>query len=211
MKDIIITIGRQTGSGGRAIGMKLSDKLGIPFYDRELLERAAKESGLAEEILQKHDEKSSRGFFSSLGLASSFGFINSAGGQDMPLDYRIFLAQFETIRKIADEGPCIIVGRCADYALEGYKDSLNVFICAPEEDRIIEMNNRYEDLDVAKAAAQIAHTDKTRASYYNYYTNKKWGAASGYDLCLNSSALGYDTCAEIIIKAARTKEDTIKK
>lgn len=201
----IITIGRQTGSGGRLIGQKLAEKLGIPFYDSNLLQRAAKESGFCEEIFEHHDEKPTKSFLYSLVMSGGLSFANSSY-TDIPLDHKVFLAQFDTIRKIADEGPCVIVGRCADYALDGYAPYLSVFIFAPEEDRAKRMLERYDDLTLSKAHDQVAREDKQRSSYYNYYTNRNWGAAASYDLCLNSSVCGIDGCVELISQTVALKE-----
>ena len=204
----IITIGRQTGSGGRYIGEKIAEKLNIPFYDSNLLQRAAKECGFCEEIFESHDEKPTNSFLYSLVMSNSFGYA-PGGFTDMPLDHKVFMAQFNTIRKIADEGPCVIVGRCADYALEGYAPYFSVFIHAPESDRAENMKNRYSDLTLNKAHEQILKTDKQRKSYYNYYTNKQWGSSFSYDMCLNSSSLTTDACVDIIIKAAEIKDLTL--
>lgn len=201
----IITIGRQTGSGGRYIGKKIAEKLNIPFYDSNLLQRAAKECGFCKEIFETHDEKPTNSFLYSLVMSNSFTY-GPGGFSDMPLDHKVFMAQFNTIRSIADEGPCVIVGRCADYALEGYAPYFSVFIHAPEDDRVETMRKRFSELTLAKAHDQINKTDKQRKSYYNYYTNKNWGSSLSYDMCLDSSSLTMDACVDIIIKAAEIKD-----
>ena len=195
---MIITIGRQYGSGGLEIGQKLAEELGVNLYDREMLKRAAKESGLCEELFEAHDEKSTNSFLYSLVMDTySLGY-SATGYVDMPINHKVFLAQFDTIKKIADEGPCVMVGRCADYALEDYKNVINVFIYADMEQRIRRIAQKY-DLTDAKAKDVIQKADKKRASYYNYYTNKEWGDAKGYDLCLNSGKLGiYGTVKAIM-------------
>lgn len=195
---MIITIGRQYGSGGLEIGQKLAEELGVNLYDREMLKRAAKESGLCEELFEAHDEKSTNSFLYSLVMDTySLGY-SATGYVDMPINHKVFLAQFDTIKKIADEGPCVMVGRCADYALEDYKNVINVFIYANMEQRIRRIAQKY-DLTDAKAKDVIQKADKKRASYYNYYTNKEWGDAKGYDLCLNSGKLGiYGTVKAIM-------------
>ncbi len=204
----IITIGRQTGSGGRYIGQKIAEKLNIPFYDSNLLQRAAKECGFCEEIFEHHDEKPTNSFLYSIVMSNGFGFT-SGGFNDMPLDHKIFMAQFDTIRRIADEGPCVIVGRCADYALEDYAPYFSVFIHAPEDVRVATMQQRFSELTLSKAHEQINKTDKQRKSYYNYYTNKQWGSSLSYDMCLDSSSLTMDACVDIIINAAEIKDRTI--
>lgn len=201
MSEKIITIGRQFGSGGREIGEKLALKLGIPFYDKDLLKRAAKESGLCEEIFENFDEKPSSSFLYSLVMDPySLGYSNN--GYDLPLNHKVFLAAFDTIKKIADEGACVIVGRCADYALQDYDNVLNVFVHAPLEDRIKRISAKYE-LSESKAKDMIYKKDKQRASYYNYYSSSKWADIKNYDLTINSSHLGIDQTVEVIAAIAQ--------
>ncbi len=193
----VITIGRQFGSGGREIGEKLSQAYGISYYDKELLARAAKESGFCEEILQNHDERPTNSFLYNLVIDTySFGY-NSSSFVDMPISQKVFLAQFDTIKKVADEGPCVIVGRCADYALDGRDNVINLFIYADSDFKIKRVMDIY-DLDENKARDMINKKDKQRQSYYNYYTNRKWGKADTYDLCINSSVLGIDGSVKLI-------------
>lgn len=196
MSNTIITIGRQFGSGGREVGEKLSKKLDVPFYDKDLLKRAAKESGLCEEIFENFDEKPSSSFLYSLVMDPySLGYSNN--GFDLPLNHKVFLAAFDTIKKIADEGSCIIVGRCADYVLQDYKNCLNLFIHAPMDDRIKRISAKY-DLPENKAKDMIYKKDKQRASYYNYYSNSKWADIKNYHLSINSSLLGIDGTVEML-------------
>ena len=193
----VITIGRQFGSGGREIGEKLAKAYDIPYYDRELLARAAKESGFCEEILQNHDERPTNSFLYNLVIDTySFGY-NSSSFVDMPISQKVFLAQFDTIKKIADEGPAVIVGRCADYALDGRDNVINLFIYADEDFKVNRIKNLYT-LDEFKAKDMIAKKDKQRQSYYNYYTNRKWGKAASYDLCINSAVLGVEGTVKLI-------------
>ena len=207
--NTIITIGRQYGSAGRQIGRVLAEELGIKCYDKELLERAAKESGLCEELFENHDEKPTNSFLYSLVMDTySFGY-SSSGFSDMPMNHKIFLAQFDAIKKLAGEGPCVMVGRCADYALESYPNVVSIFIRADMEDRIRRVATRL-DLTDAKAKDLINKTDKKRASYYNYYTNKKWGEAASYELCLNSSELGVQGTAKAIEQYILLKESIEK-
>ncbi len=201
---VIITIGREKGSGGREIGQKLAEKLGIPFYDKELLARAAKESGIDEAIFRNHDEQPTKSLLYSLAMGSfTIGFPQTTVN-DMPLDHKVFLAQFDAIRKIAEEGSCVIVGRCADYALEENPNLLSVFILGDEEDRIVRVAER-EQLSEEKAAELIRKTNKRRAGYHDYYSNKKWGSAQSYNLCLNSSVFGIDGCVDLILEAIEKK------
>ncbi len=208
--NTIITIGRQFGSGGREIGYMVAEKLGIKLYDKEMLQRAAQDSGICEELFESHDEKPSNSFLYSLVMDTySMGYSGSTYN-DMPINHKIFLAQFDAIKKIADEGSCILVGRCADYALEGYPNLLSVFIHADLDARIKRIAKKY-DLTDAKAKDLIIKTNKKRASYYNYYTDKRWGDADSYDVCLDSSVLGLEGTAEAIIKLTEIKEKGIKR
>ena len=197
--NTIITIGRQYGSGGHDIGKQLAEELNVPFYDKALLERAAKDSGLCQEIFENHDEKPTNSFLYSLVMDTySFGY-NASSFVDMPISHKVFLAQFDTIKKIADEGPCVIVGRCADYALADYKNCINLFIFGDDDVKTKRIMARY-DLTEAKAKEMITKKDKQRQSYYNYYSSKKWGRADSYDLCINSSILGIEGTVKLIIQ-----------
>ncbi len=203
--NTVITIGRQYGSGGHDIGIKLAEELGIPCYDKELLSRAAKDSGLCRELFENHDEKPTNSFLYSLVMDTYSTGYSSAAFSEMPLNHKVFLAQFDSIKKIASEGPCVIVGRCADYALEGVSNVVNIFLHADLQSRIVRIARRH-DLTDAKAKDLIRKTDKGRASYYNYYTSKKWGDAAGYDLCLNTSTLGIDGTIHVIREFITYKE-----
>lgn len=189
--NTIITIGRQFGSAGKEIGAKLAKEYGIPIYDKELLTRTAQESGFCEELIQSHDERSTNSFLYNLVMDTySFGY-NAAGLIDMPISQKVFLAQFNAIKKIANEGPCVIVGRCADYALMDYKNCVNVFIHGDMPCKIKRIMEKY-NVPEAKAKDMILKKDKQRASYYNYYSSKKWGCSDSYDLSINSSILGVE-------------------
>jgi cytidylate kinase len=196
MTNTIITIGRQFGSGGREIGEKLAKKLDVPFYDKDLLTRAAKESGLCEEIFESFDEKPTSSFLYSLVLDPySLGYTSN--GFELPLNHKVFLAAFDTIKKVADEGSCVIVGRCADYALADYSNVLNLFIKAPMEERIKRISKKY-DLSDDKAKDMIIKKDKQRASYYNYYSTHKWADIKNYHMSIDSSLLGVDKTVDLI-------------
>lgn len=202
--NTIITIGRQYGSGGREIGKKLADFYGIPFYDKELLKVAAKESGICEEMFENFDEKPTTSFLYSL-VMDPYTLGYNASSFDMPLNQKVFLASFDAIKKVADTGACVIVGRCADYALKDYTNKLNLFIHAPMSFKKTRIYEEYEiPLDKVKDVA--IKTDKQRASYYNYYTSKKWGDLKSYDLCIDSSILGIDGTVELIKQAIALKE-----
>lgn len=203
--NLIITIGRQYGSAGYEIGKKLASDLGVKLYDKEMLKRAAKESGLCEELFETHDERPTNSFLYSLVMDTySLGF-SSGTYADMPINHKVFLAQFDTIKKIAEEESCVMVGRCADYALEEYDNVINIFVYADLEQRIRRVAREF-DISDAKAKDIITKNDKKRASYYNYYTNKTWGEAKGYDLCINSAKLGIDGAVEVIKQYIETRK-----
>ena len=210
--NTIITIGRQFGSGGREIGEMVADHFGIKCYDKELLSRAAKESGFCEEMIQNHDERPTNSFLYNLVMDTySFGY-NSSSFVDMPISHKVFLAQFDTIKKIAEEGPCVIVGRCADYALSDYDNVLNIFIHADEEFKVQRIKERFDDITTDdKARDMMNKKDKQRQSYYNYYSSKKWGRADSYDLSINSSILGIDGTVKFIIQYIEDFEQSRKK
>ena len=200
MNKHIITIGREFGSGGREIGEKLSKELGIEFYDRKLLEHTAKESGLCEEILEHHDEKKRSSFLYSLVMEPHNTGFGGSAYTEMPIDQKVFLAQFNTIKKLAENGSCIFVGRCADYVLAQEKNILNIFISADNDFKVRRVMERH-NLSEKKAMDLIVKKNKQRSSYYNYYTSQKWGNAKTYDLCIDSSKFGIDGTVEIIKKA----------
>lgn len=200
MANKIYTIGREFGSGGREVGEKLAAKLGIKLYDKELLQQAAKDSGFCEEIFENHDEKPTNSFLYSLVMDTySVSGYSAAPFLDMPLNHKVFLAQFETIKKIAEKESCLIVGRCADYALSDNPNCINVFIHADLDVRIKNVS-RNLNITENKARDIINKTDKQRASYYNYYTSKKWGDSKSYNLSLDAGKLGTDNCVEMILK-----------
>ena len=208
--NTIITIGRQFGSGGREIGEKVAEYFGIKCYDKELLDQAAKNSGLCRELFETHDEKPTSSFLYSLVMdAYSVGYANSAY-MDMPLNHKIFLAQFDTIKNIAKEESCVIIGRCADYALSDYPNIVTVFITADEDVKIKTLMERHQ-INEAKAKDVMIKTDKKRSSYYNYYSSKRWGDSKSYDLCINSSKVGVDGAIKIIKEFAEAKQAYSKK
>ena len=210
MGNLVITIGRECGSAGRLIGQKLAADLGVKCYDKELLTLAAKNSGLCEELFKTHDEKPTSSFLYSLVMDTySLGY-NTSAYMDMPINHKVFLAQFNAIKEIAKEGPCVMVGRCADYALEDNPNLVSVFVHAPLENRIRRIATKY-DLTDSKAKDSILKTDKKRASYYNYYSNKKWGDAASYQLCIDSSVCGIDGSVEAILNFVALKEAAAKK
>ncbi len=199
----VITIGRQLGSGGREIGLRLAKKLGIPFYDKELLRKAAEETGLSEKLFDSFDERP-KSLLYSIAMDSYMFALPGVGVSDS-LEQQVYQATFGTIRRVAGDGPCVIIGRCADYALEDRDNVLNLFIHAPLERRIA-VEARRQKLEIEQARQQILRTDKRRASYYEYYSAKKWGAVDSYDFCLDSSIFGYEGTVELIETLIRMKE-----
>lgn len=193
---MIYTIGRQYGSGGRAVGEHISKKLNIPFYDKEILAEAAKDSDYSEEILKSFDEQPATSMLYSIAMGTTNIFDV---GNTMPLSIQAFLAQIKTIQRLAEENSsCVFVGRCADYALRERDDVVSAFVLSDIKRRlrtVMERDNVPED----KAAVLIKKVDKNRSSYYNYYTENKWGAAANYDICVDS-AIGIEESADIIIR-----------
>ncbi len=194
MKDHqIITIGRQLGSGGREIGIKLSKELGIPVYDKEILEESAKESGFSREIFEKHDEKPTSSFLYALAMgASSFGHT-----YQKPLLLEVYLAQFETIRKLAQQGSGIFIGRCSDYVLNDMDAIFNIYVHADMATRVKRTSQKHS-LSSKQAEEMCIRNDKDRAGYYNYYANHEWGDSRHYDLTINTSKIEIDQAVEVI-------------
>ena len=195
---IIISIGRQYGSGGQEIGRRLAKEFNIDFYDKELLTLAAKESGFSEEILKENDENHNGSFLYSLVMGTY------TGGNNLPLNHKLFLAQFDTIKKLVEEKSCVIIGRCADYALEYNPNCVKVFIHADIDTRIKRAIEEY-GVSPDKVEEVIKKTDKKRESYYNFYTGKKWGLMENYDITLNSSFSGIDGAVRVIADLVREK------
>ena len=185
--NTIITIGRQCGSGGREIGRTLAERLDIPFYDKERLREEAVESGF-ESILDAYGEKHAASLLLSLATgAYSFGYHDAS--HQNAISQKAYLLAFAMVRKAARQGPCVIVGRCADYVLEHHPDCLNVFIHAPLDMRVKAVAAR-TGTSPEEAAATVRETDRLRQNYYNYYTNKRWGEVDSYHLCVDSGVLG---------------------
>ena len=193
----IITISRQYGSGGRYVGKLLAEQLNIPFYDKEILTLAAKESGIAESLFEKQEDQPTKSMLFSLVTSYQLqGDLNSVY-MDMPLNHKIFMAQFEAIKKLAEQGPCVIVGRCADYVLAENKNAVHCFIFADIDSRI-ERAVAYYGLEKDKAEAIILKKDKQRASYYDYYASGKWGDISHYNLAVDTGAVGVNGTVDVI-------------
>lgn len=204
-QKLIITVGRQYGSGGRAIGKKLAEALGISFYNREIIELAAKRSGMSEEAFEKVDETAASSLLYSI-ATGSYMFGNYVSPQvDLPLNDKLFIMQSEIIKSIAAKESCVIVGRCADYILKDRTDVINIFIHADKETRKKRAINEY-GIAPNKVENYLNKIDKKRNTYYNYYTGEKWGYSTNYDLCLDSSLLGIEGCVHIIENLIKERE-----
>lgn len=205
-KNTIITIGRQLGSGGREIGKKLADELGIKFYDKELIAAAAKASGLSENLFDGMDEKPTNSFLYSIamGIQTGNGIFyqpdNCLNGDN------IFKIQSDVIKTLADENSCVIVGRCADYILRDRPGLISVFIHADKDfrkKRLIEISK----MDLKEAETAMTKTDKNRSNYYNFYTNCAWGNVNNYDIALNSASIGVDGTVEVLKQFVKIKTE----
>ncbi len=201
----VITIGRQFGSGGRYVGQLLAQKLDIPFYDKELLTEASKESGICEEIFEDHDEKPTRSLLFSLVTGVQMHADVSSMYMDMPLNHKIFLAQFDAIRKIASQGPCVIVGRCGDYVLRDMPNEISFFVKADMNSRVARAV-RYYGVDPQKAEETLRKADKRRANYYNYYATATWGDVNNYDLCVDTGAVGVEGAVDVMTRFVELRE-----
>ena len=193
MKKIVVTVSREYGSGGRLIGKKLADDLGIGFYDGELLSLVAKESGYTEEFVRRNDSKKTQSLLYHLYM----------GSQILPASDMIFIAQSRVIKDLYNKGSCVIVGRCADYVLRGMPDVINIFITAPLESRIIRVRDEYKE-PADNYKSYILKKDKNRMAYYNYFADDAWGKVQTYDISINSD-VGIDKSAELIAEYIRER------
>ncbi len=198
MAGCIITISREYGSGGRIIGQKVAERLNIPFYDRGLVEMISEKSGLSEKFINEAE----------LYREDAIKYAGYDVSLQMPLTHVVFHAEAEVISSLAEKGDCVIVGRCADYVLQGRDDVLNVFVYASISNRIERITHIYGD-KVKNVKAFITRYDKDRAAYYDYYTDKKWGDMRSYHLSVNSD-MGLDACTEIILTAYNNWKDGIQ-
>lgn len=202
MEKIIINIGRQFASGGRYISKKLCEEFGCKYFDKEILDLAAKESGFSPDVFKKSDEKKSfvhTLFHLHAPMLSDDNFYNNKFSEES-----LFKFQCDAIQKAASQGNCLFIGRCADYVLRDEPNTVSIFLAANMKDRISRTMERY-NMDEESARKTISKKDNTRASYYNYYTGKKWGAAESYDLCINTSIFGLDETAEFIADFIRKR------
>lgn len=204
--NTIITIGRQYGGGGKEVGKKLGEMLGIPCYDEEILHIVAENSDMHPEVIKKVDEKATDSFLYSLVTSGGLRGVSDAMQYEMPINDKVFISQSKAIKELAKKGSCIFVGRCADYVLEEEENLLRVFIYA-DMDSKIERISRLYGLTEKQAKDKIVKTEKTRKTYYNYYTDRSWGSMSSYDLCINTGLTGTDAAAEMIKNYVLKKEN----
>lgn len=196
--NTVITIGRQYGSGGRELGQILAKNLGFEFYDEELVTMAAEKNKMHKDILRAVDEKATKSLLYTLVTGSDLRFFNTSMQYEMPINDKLFITQSEIIKNLADKSSCVIVGRCADYVLrDSAQKCLHLFIHADLEHRIQRICQKY-DLTPEKAKDKINKVQKSRKTYYNYYSNREWGNVANYDLCVNTGTLGLQKAAEVI-------------
>ena len=202
MKHIIINVGRQVGAGGQEIGRMLAKDFEAKFYDRELLNLAAKESGFSEKFFKQNDEK--KGFLRGLLNVQS---PHLSGGNLWGTNFSqesLFKFQSDAIQKAAKEGSCVFLGRCADYVLRDFENVVNIFITASLDFRV-ELVSKVKGLDADHALKLIEQVESARSQYYNYYTGKKWGAAESYDYCIDASILGLEETEKLIAEYIRKR------
>ncbi len=197
MDKYVITIARGYGSGGRTIGKMLSEKLGIPYYDRDLLRFASDDSGINEQLFAKADEKLKKSLLFRIAKNIYKGELIPPDSDEFVSNDNLFNYQAKIIKELADTEACIIIGRCADFILKDYPNVIRVFVHAPLEDCVNTVKEMFGKSE-KEAEKEILAIDKHRAEYYNYYTGREWENARHYDLCLNSSKLGFEKCVDIV-------------
>ncbi len=195
---LIFTISRQYGTGGHEVGKELAKSMGLAYYDKELIALAAQKTGISKELFENADEMPSNSFLYSLSMGThTLGTSTMASFGELLTNDRLFILQSQVIRDLADQGPCVIVGRCADYILREYPRHVSVFIHAKPEHRISRIQRLY-DLSPEQARDKVKKMDKKRASYCNYYSDVPWGIATSYDLCLDVTRITIPQAAELI-------------
>ena len=194
--DTIITIGRQYGSGGKEIGKALSEELGIPFYDEEIVKMVSESDDMHPDTVKNAEEKVANSLLYSLMAGGGLRGVSDAMHYQMPINDKVYISQSKAIKELSKKGPCVFVGRCADYVLEE-ENIFRVFVYSDMEHKIERISKLYE-LDKQKAKEKIIKTEKSRKTYYNYYTDKVWGDPASYDLCINTGKTGIQGAVEII-------------
>ncbi len=205
--NTIITLGRQLGSNGKIIGQNLAEKLGYKFYDKEIIARIAKENGLSEAVFSEMDEKPTTSLLYSLvmGVQSTKGLYYQYN--DFLNGDNLFKLQVDLIRKIAKEGPCVIVGRCADYILRDEPGLISLFLYADTEARVKTLMGR-DGMSEKEARGAVSKADKRRSNYYNFYTNRTWGNVNNYNLCIDTASLPKEKCVDFLLSYIKEKEKT---
>ena len=206
-KKIIITIARQYGSGGREIGNRIAELLGIPLYDKELITDAAAKGGFDDEAIKSLDESATNSLLYTLAMGSNILGTTMHFGYKMPLNDKLFILQSEIIKDYAKEGSCVIVGRCADYVLRDEENVLKLFIYADLDHRQKRVEERHPEIKPSQVIDVINKTDKRRSSYYNFYTGNKWGKYDNYDIAINSSTFGIEGCAQMIYNYVKSLDE----
>ena len=204
-KKIIITIARQYGSGGREIGEKIGQMLGIPVYDKQIITDAAAKGDLNTEVIKNADETAANSLLYTLAVGSNVLGATMNFGYKMPLNDKLFLLQSEVIKEFAAKGSGVFIGRCADYVLREEKNLLRIFVYGDLEHRQKRILERHPELKSSQVIDAISKTDKRRSTYYNFYTGNKWGKFDNYDLAINSSTMGIEGTAKLIVDIAKNK------
>ena len=198
---MVITISRQVGAGGTVLGKKIADALGYDYYDKKILELASAKTGISEEVFERA-EKEHNSFLYSLATANYAGYSASLFNIEMNTSDNLFAIQSNIIKEIAQKGNCVIVGRCANQVLDEEKDVLKVFLHADKDFRVANVAEQ-NNMILKDAEALVKKLDKKRAAYYNFFTSGTWGDASDFDLCLNTSTIGFDKAVDLIVGCAK--------
>lgn len=205
-KNIVIAIARQNGSGGREVGKRLAEELGISFYDKELIQLTAQKSGIQESICEEAEETATNSLLYTIAIGGNIWGGNNMLERDLPITDRIFIAQAGIIKKIAQEESAVIVGRCADDILRNSPNCIKVYIYADMQFRLNRIG-KIQGISDEKAVREIRRMDKKRANYYNYFTDKKWGQVENYTLAINTAEVGVDGAFEIIKRLYQHKQE----
>ncbi len=207
-RHFVINIGRQLGGGGMAVGERIARRLGVPLYDRQLIELAARESGLCPAVFERADEREAKGLFATLVgyLRAPFAGYEGGNTNNVLSHEALFKIQSDVIRDLAERQSCIFVGRCADYILRDHPRALSLFLTADTDDRVERLRAAH-GWTADEALARMRRTDAARAAYYNYYSARTWGEAATYDLCVNTSRLGVDRTVDFVLSFAAARLD----
>ena len=202
-KKVIITIARQYGSGGREIGERVAELLGIPIYDKEIIDEAAKKGNLNVEVIKSADESAANSLLYTLAMGSNIVGTTMHFGYKMPINDKLFILQSEVIKEYAEKGSCVVIGRCSDHVLRDVDGVFRLFIYGDLEHRKARVAQRHPEIKSSQVIDIINKTDKRRSSYYNFYTGNKWGKYDNYDMAINSSTLGIEGTAQLIAASAK--------